>query len=120
MELRQALRSYTTKDNRLAYVSLIPNIAVYFAATAAAIMAVQQGAWLIAAFAIVVLAFAGVRLYVLQHDLGHLSLFETKKQNELWGYIVSPFTMAAYPQMRHNHNLHPRRPRPRSSASGRR
>ena len=106
MELRQALRAYTKKDNRLAYLSLLPNLAVYFAAVAAAILAVEQGNWLIAAFAITVLAFAGVRLYVLQHDLGHLSLFETKKQNEIWGYLVSPFTMAAYPQMRHNHNLH--------------
>ena len=106
MELRQALRAYTKKDNRLAYLSLAANLAVYFAALTAAILAVEQGRWLIAAFAVVTLAFAGVRLYVLQHDLGHLSLFETKKQNETWGYLVSPFTMAAYPQMRHNHNLH--------------
>ena len=79
MELRQALRSYTAKDNRLAYLSLLTNLAVYFAALTAAILAVQQGRWLIAAVAIVVLAFAGVRLYVLQHDLGHLSLFETTR-----------------------------------------
>ena len=106
MELRQALRAYTKKDNRLAYLSLAANLAVYFAALTAAILAVEQGRWLIAAFAVVTLAFAGVRLYVLQHDLGHLSLFETRRQNEVWGYLVSPFTMAAYPQMRHNHNLH--------------
>ena len=106
MELRQALRQYTKKDNRLAYLSLIGNLAVYFAATTASILAVEQERWLIAAFALVVFAFAGVRLYVLQHDLGHLSLFETKRQNEIWGYLVSPFTMAAYPQMRYNHNLH--------------
>ena len=106
MELRQALRAFTKKDNRLAYLSLVPNLAVYFAAVTASIMAVEQDRWLIAGFAIVVLAFAGVRLYVLQHDLGHLSLFETKRLNEIWGYLVSPFTMAAYPQMRHNHNLH--------------
>jgi len=106
MELRQALRLYTTKDNRLAYASLLSNFAVYFAAVWVSVSAVDQGRWLVAALGIVALAFAGVRLYVLQHDLGHLSLFETKGQNEAWGYIASPFTMAAYPQMRHNHNLH--------------
>ncbi|MEZ5769332.1 MAG: hypothetical protein R3D80_17910 [Paracoccaceae bacterium] len=42
MELRQALRAYTKKDNRLAYLSLLPNLAVYFAAVAAAILAVEQ------------------------------------------------------------------------------
>lgn len=106
MDLRQALRRYTGKDNRLAYASLLGNLAVYFAAVWVSVSAVSAGAWAIAGAGILVLAFAGVRLYVLQHDLGHLSLFETKRQNELWGYLVSPFTMAAYPQMRHNHNLH--------------
>jgi acyl-lipid omega-6 desaturase (Delta-12 desaturase) len=106
MDLRQALRRYTKKDNRLAYASLLGNLAVYAGAAVLAVVAVDQGRWLAAAPAIAALAVAGVRLYVLQHDLGHLSLFETKKLNEIWGYLVSPFTMAAYPQMRHNHNLH--------------
>lgn len=106
IELRQALRAYTNKDNRLAWLSLGTNLAVYFAATAIAIFAASSGQWLIAAPAVLLLAFAGVRLYVLQHDLGHLSLFETRRQNEVWGYLVSPFTMAAYPQMRFNHNQH--------------
>ncbi|MCI2398882.1 fatty acid desaturase [Aliiroseovarius subalbicans] len=106
MELRQALRSYTKKDNRLAYLSLLSNLVIYFGAVVASVLAVQQGNWLIAPLPIIVLAFAGVRLYVLQHDLGHLSLFETRAQNQFWGYLVSPFTFAAYPQMTYNHNLH--------------
>jgi len=106
MELRQALRAYTKKDNRLAYLSLLSNFAVFFAAVWVSIVAVQHHAWIAAALGIVVLAFAGVRLYVLQHDLGHLSLFETKAQNEFWGYVVSPFTMTSYPHIRYNHNLH--------------
>ena len=106
MELRKALRAYTKKDNRLAYLSLLPNLVIYFAALGLAVSAAGQGAWWIAAPAVVVLAISGVRLYVLQHDLGHLSLFETRRQNEFWGYAVSPFTFAAYPQMTHNHNLH--------------
>jgi len=106
MELRRALRAYTGKDNRLAYLSLLGNLTIYFAAVFTSITAVGQGNWLIAALAMAVLAFAGVRLYVLQHDLGHLSLFETKAQNQFWGYAISPFTFAAYPQMTYNHNLH--------------
>ena len=38
--LRQALRAYTVKDDRLAWLSLGANLAVYFAATALAIAAV--------------------------------------------------------------------------------
>ncbi len=106
MELRKALRAYTKKDNRLAYLSLLPNLAIYIAAIAGSVMAVDQGHWIAAAFAIVVMSVAGVRLYVLQHDLGHYSLFETRRQNEVWGYLVSPLTFTSYPHIRYNHNLH--------------
>lgn len=106
MELRHAVRKFAKKDDRLAYLSLLGNLAVYFAAVLLAVTGVQNGQWVLAALGILTLGLAGVRLYVLQHDLGHLSLFSTRHLNELWGYAVSPFTMAAYPQMRHNHNLH--------------
>ena len=106
MDLRQALRGYTAKDDRLAYLSLLANLAVYFAAIWVAVSAVQQGAWAAAALGLVALAFAGVRLYVVEHDLGHLSLFEGRRANVIWGYIVSPFTFTSYPHIRHNHNLH--------------
>ena len=53
-----------------------------------------------------VFAFAAVRLYVLQHDTGHLSLFETRAQNTLAGIALSPFTFAPYEVMKQNHNLH--------------
>lgn len=106
MELRQALRAYTKKDNRLAYLSLLPNLAIYGLSLWIAVTAVESHAWIAAVLALAVLAFAGVRLYVLEHDLGHLSLFETKRQNEIWGYIVSPLTFTSYPHIRYNHNLH--------------
>ncbi len=43
MELRKALRAYTKKDNRLAYLSLLPNLAVYFLSMGVAIHAAGQG-----------------------------------------------------------------------------
>ena len=75
---------------RLAYLSLLSNFAVFFAAVWVSIVAVQHHAWIAAALGIVVLAFAGVRLYVLQHDLGHLSLFETKAQNE---FVITSYSI---------------------------
>jgi acyl-lipid omega-6 desaturase (Delta-12 desaturase) len=106
MALRHALRAYTKKDNRLAYLSLLPNLAIYFGALALAVRASALQNWVLAGIGVLVLGLAGVRLYVLQHDLGHLSFFSSRQANEFWGYAISPFTMAAYPQMRHNHNLH--------------
>jgi omega-6 fatty acid desaturase (delta-12 desaturase) len=62
--------------------------------------------WYILLPAGVVFAFAAVRLYVLQHDCGHHSLFETRKQNEWAGQVLSPFTFAPFEVMKQNHNLH--------------
>jgi omega-6 fatty acid desaturase (delta-12 desaturase) len=56
---------------------------------------------------IVVNAFAGVRLYVLQHDCGHASLYSsTKRLNDLAGQGLSVFTLTPYRVMQHNHNEH--------------
>ncbi|MDZ7708992.1 MAG: fatty acid desaturase [Roseovarius sp.] len=52
------------------------------------------------------LAFATVRLYVLQHDCGHHSLFATRGINDLAGYLLSVFSLTPYRVMQYNHNLH--------------
>jgi omega-6 fatty acid desaturase (delta-12 desaturase) len=62
--------------------------------------------WWVLLPAMVVHAFSAVRLYVLQHDFGHHSMFETRRQNEIAGHLVSPFTFAPFEVMKQNHNLH--------------
>jgi omega-6 fatty acid desaturase (delta-12 desaturase) len=62
--------------------------------------------WWIVGPAALVFAVAAVRLYVLQHDTGHHSLFETRLQNEIAGHVLSPFTFAPFEVMKQNHNLH--------------
>jgi hypothetical protein len=61
--------------------------------------------WLVVPL-IVVNAFAGVRLYVLQHDCGHGSLYSTKRANDLAGHGLSVFTLTPYRVMQFNHNEH--------------
>ena len=104
MNLREFTRAYTRKDNKIASASFFGTFAVYFASLAGAI-AYADALWLMLPFGIVH-AFASVRLYVLQHDTGHLSLFETRDQNTWAGIALSPFTFAPYEVMKQNHNLH--------------
>jgi len=104
MNLRDYTRQYCARDNRLAALSYFGTFAVYFLSLWLAIVYVDR--WYILAPAAIVNAFASVRLYVLQHDTGHHSLFETRFQNELAGHALSPFTFAPYNVMRQNHNLH--------------
>lgn len=104
MDLRAYTRDYTQKDNRLASLSYFGTFAVYFLSLYLAIAHVEQ--WYVLLPAGIVFAFAAVRLYVLQHDTGHHSLFETRRQNEIAGHVLSPFTFAPFEVMKQNHNLH--------------
>ena len=104
MDLRSYTRSYAQQDNRLALLSFLGTFATYFCALTLAISQADRLYILIPCG--VVFAFASVRLYVLQHDTGHHSLFETRLQNELAGHVLSPFTFAPFEVMKQNHNLH--------------
>ncbi|MFC3616698.1 fatty acid desaturase [Lutimaribacter marinistellae] len=104
MDLRAYTRQYAKQDNRLASLSYFGTFAIYFTTLALAIAYVDR--WYVLVPSGIVFAFAAVRLYVLQHDCGHHSLFETRGQNELAGHALSPFTFAPFEVMKQNHNLH--------------
>ena len=104
--IRAFTHDFTDKDNRLAAASYFGTFAVYFVALGLGAWAWSAVHWLAALPFIVILGFASVRLYVLQHDCGHASLFATRAQNDRAGYGLSVFTLTPYAVMRHNHNLH--------------
>ncbi len=103
--VRAFSRPYAVQDNALARQSYFGSFAAYFATLALAVWAANIH-WALALPLIVINAFAGVRLYVLQHDCGHLSLFETRRQNDLAGHGLSVFTLTPYEVMKFNHNEH--------------
>jgi omega-6 fatty acid desaturase (delta-12 desaturase) len=104
MDLRAYTRQYTGKDNRLASLNYSATFAVYFTSLYLAITYVNL--WYVLIPAGIAHGFSAIRLYVLQHDTGHHSLFETRLQNEIAGHVLSPFTFAPFEVMKQNHNLH--------------
>jgi acyl-lipid omega-6 desaturase (Delta-12 desaturase) len=104
MNLREYTRQYCEKDNRIASLSFFGTFVVYFTSLYLAITYVYL--WFVLIPMVVVHAFSAIRLYVLQHDTGHHSLFRTRTQNELAGHALSPFTFAPFEVMKQNHNLH--------------
>jgi len=102
--VREFTRRYCERSNLKASISYFGTFAVYFVTLTLAIR--FAGAWYLAAPLVVINAFAGVRLYVLQHDCGHASLFETRRQNDLAGYGLSTFTLSPYRAMKVNHDTH--------------
>jgi len=103
-EIRAFTRDWTRRDDRLASLSYFGTFAAYLVTLWLAVQAWPVW-WLIIPL-IVVNALAGVRLYVLQHDCGHGSLFSTSRLNDLAGHASSVFTLSPYQVMKSNHNDH--------------
>lgn len=103
-DIRQKLQAYARRDNRLAALSFFSTLAVYAGSLGLAVR--YADLWLLLLAMMLLHAFASVRLYVLQHDCGHASLFSSKFLNDLAGQVLSLLTFAPYVAMRHNHNLH--------------
>lgn len=103
-EIREFTRPYCRKDDRIAAASYFGTYAVFFAALAGAALS-WPSLWGFVPLAMVA-GVAGVRLYVLQHDCGHNSLFSTKRANDLAGYGLSLVTLTPYRAMQYNHNVH--------------
>jgi omega-6 fatty acid desaturase (delta-12 desaturase) len=104
MEIRERLKEYTVQDDRLGALSFFGTFAVYFLTLWLAIS--HQSSWYLLVPLMGINGLSAVRLYVLQHDTGHASLFKSRKHNDWAGEALSVVTFAPYAVMRHNHNLH--------------
>lgn len=102
--IRDFTRPYCRKDDRIAAASYFGTYAVFFALLFGAALSWPE-AWLFVPLAMLA-GVAGVRLYVLQHDCGHHSLFSTKRANDLAGHGLSLVTLTPFRAMQHNHNVH--------------
>jgi omega-6 fatty acid desaturase (delta-12 desaturase) len=103
-EIRAFTRDWTDRDDRIAAASYFGTFAVYFLTLWLAVQA--WPVWWLVIPLVVINAFSGVRLYVLQHDTGHASLFSTKRMNDIAGHGLSVFTLTPYRVMQFNHNEH--------------
>ena len=104
MDIKEFVKAYTNKSDFRGSVSFAGTLAVYGLALWAG---AQLAGWpILAAPFVILLAFASVRLYVLQHDCGHASLFRTKVLNDWAGQVLSVFSLTPYRVMQFNHNQH--------------
>jgi omega-6 fatty acid desaturase (delta-12 desaturase) len=102
--IKQFTSRYMERSNVAASASFFGTLAAYLATLWLALEAAW--AWPVLLPLLVGNSFAAVRLYVIQHDLGHWSHFRTRRQNDLAGYLASTFTLTPYKAMQYNHNRH--------------
>ncbi len=105
-DIRAFTHQFVAKDDRLAWAGYLATFAVFLGGLAATIAAVQAGLWALALVTGLLTAFAIIRLYVIQHDCGHLSYLSTRRLNDLAGHGASMVSLSPYTLMQENHNRH--------------
>lgn len=94
---------FAAADDRVAWWQVLSTLAL-FAAALALLHAAGWAPWRYA----LVLPLAGlfIRVFVLQHDCGHLSLFGGRKRNDAVGTLLATVTGVPYHAWRTEHNWH--------------
>lgn len=86
--------------------SLVPYLALW----ALMIWTLGISYWITLALAVVAAGFL-VRIFIIFHDCGHASFFDSRRANRLFEFITGVLTFTPYRQWRHEHAKHHELPR---------
>ena len=91
----------------------LPRTLLELVTTIAPLLALWAAAWVLVVFhqwwglaLVVPCAFFLVRLFMIQHDCGHGSLFRSKAANDWVGRIAGVFTLTPYDHWKRTHAIH--------------
>jgi acyl-lipid omega-6 desaturase (Delta-12 desaturase) len=101
----QRLAQFRSADNHRAYVEIILTALPFAALWVLAWGTLQFNTWAVFLFTIPLAGFL-VRLFMIQHDCGHNSLFTSRNVNDWVGRILGVLTFTPYDFWRHSHALH--------------
>jgi acyl-lipid omega-6 desaturase (Delta-12 desaturase) len=99
------LAPYRQSSNRRAAFEVLLTLALFVACWIATYQAYLFSAWLAVPMVVVSAGFL-VRLFMLQHDCGHLSMFTSKQTNDWVGRALGILTVTPYDYWRHSHAMH--------------
>jgi omega-6 fatty acid desaturase (delta-12 desaturase) len=99
------IKKYADRSNTKAAIQCLNTLIPYFGLFYLAMNSLATSLWL-AAIYILLLSLFIVRIFMLMHDSGHLSLFKTKRLNAISGFFTGVFVgMPQYVWSQH-HNYH--------------
>ncbi len=102
MDVLKKVREFAVADTRIAVWQVASSVLVL--AASIALVPLLPGAW--AFLAVPLIAGASVRIFVLQHDCGHGSLFGTKRVNDTVGTMLTWWTGVPFDPWRIEHQWH--------------
>lgn len=101
----EIIRKYAGRSNLKAAFQCVNTLVPYFALYYLAMESLATSYWLSAIY-ILLLSLFTVRIFMLMHDAGHLSLFDSKLLNTISGFFTGVFVgMPQYVWSQH-HNYH--------------
>jgi len=99
------LAPYRQSDNRRAVFELLLTVSAFVACWLAVYATLRLNHWLLPIPVVLAAGFV-VRLFMLQHDCGHLSMFTNRRANDWVGRVLGVFTFTPYDYWRHAHAMH--------------
>ena len=99
--LKGFARPSTTRGLLQLTVTAVPLIALWIAMA----LSLDYGYWIALILAVPAAGLA-VRLFMIQHDCGHYSYFQTRWANDLLGRIIGLFTLTPHKYWRDAHSIH--------------
>jgi len=102
---KSAIAPYVGPDSRRALFQLITTLGALALSFAIAYLALDVSV-LLAVLVAPVSAGLLVRTFIIMHDCAHGSLFESRRMNELVGYVTGVLTLTPFDQWRRDHALH--------------
>ena len=103
--LRRTLREHQAPDHGRSARQFAVSFLAFIGLCALMYVTVDVSTWLTLALAVPAAGFV-VRIFILQHDCGHGSLFRTKRLNDWVGRVCSLVTLTPYASWRRQHALH--------------
>ncbi len=101
----EALAPYTRPDRSRSFLDLATSVVPFFAGWAAMYLALDIGYWLTLLLALPTAGFA-VRTFIVFHDCGHGSFFESRRANTWLGRITGMLVLQPFAEWRHAHAVH--------------
>jgi omega-6 fatty acid desaturase (delta-12 desaturase) len=102
---KRAIEPYVGPDSRRAALQVATTFALLAIAFSAMYLALNVSILLVIAITPLTAGLL-VRTFIIMHDCAHGSLFESRRMNDLIGYLTGVLTLTPFDQWRRDHALH--------------
>jgi len=102
---RAAVAGFQQADTRRSVWQLVNSLVPYFALLFLMYLSLSVSYWLTLALAVLASGFM-VRVFIIFHDAGHGSFFNSQRANDVTGIITGIITFTPFYAWRHSHAIH--------------